>query len=145
MPKLLRIVQREQCIGCYSCMYACSRTWKNTIGVEDAALKIRPYSGVEGAYSIRVCYGCTDPDCARACPTQALTLRKGGGVIFDASLCSHCGLCVSACIPSALQWDTDERTPIVCHHCGVCVTFCPNQVLSMEEIPEKKVIGEAKE
>jgi Fe-S-cluster-containing dehydrogenase component len=135
--KLLRIVQREQCIGCFSCMMACARTWKNTIGVENAALRVRAYNGIEGAFSIRACYGCLDPDCARACPTSALSPRKGGGVSFDVTLCNHCGACITACVPSALQWDDDLKCPIVCHQCGVCVTFCPNSVLAMVDVGEE--------
>jgi len=136
IAKLLRIVQREQCIGCGSCMMACSRTWKNMIGVEKAALKVRAYNGIEGAFSIRACYGCMDPDCARACPTGALTPRKGGGVQLNESLCTHCGLCIEACAPSALQWDFSDQCPLPCHHCGVCVSFCPNHVLEMVEVDQ---------
>lgn len=136
MGKLLRVINREQCIGCYSCMYACSRTWFQAITVEKAALRVKNYAGVEGAFSIRPCYGCADPDCARACPTSALTPRPGGGVNFDSSKCSHCGSCVDACIPEALQWDHEKKSPIVCHQCGVCVQFCPNDVIAMVEIPQ---------
>ena len=129
--KLLRVIQREQCIGCLSCMYSCSRAWFAALTLEKAALRIRNYAGVEGAFSIRVCYGCLDPDCAGACPTQALTLRPGGGVRFDPITCTSCGNCVKACVPKALQWDVEHKQPIVCRHCGICVQFCPNGVIGM--------------
>jgi len=134
MGKLLRVINREQCIGCYSCMFACSRTWFKAITMEMAALRVRNYAGVEGAFSIRPCYGCADPDCVRACPTQALSPRPGGGVKLDETKCTHCGACRDACIPNALQWDAERKMPIVCHQCGVCVQFCPNDVISMSEI-----------
>ena len=134
MSKLLRVLNREQCIGCYSCMFACSRTWFQAITVEKAALRVKNYAGVEGAFSIRPCYGCLDPDCARACPTQALTPRTGGGVELNADACTNCGLCIEACVSNALQWDHETRRPIVCHQCGVCVQFCPNGVIGMVDV-----------
>ncbi|MBF0498826.1 MAG: 4Fe-4S dicluster domain-containing protein [Candidatus Riflebacteria bacterium] len=133
MSKLLRVLQREQCIGCLSCMLACSRSWFAALTVEKAALRIRNYAGVEGAFSIRACYGCLEPDCARACPTGALSNRSGGGVILDVKKCDNCGDCVKACVPKALQWDVEARQPIPCRHCGICTGFCPNAVIGMTD------------
>lgn len=137
MGKLLRVINREQCIGCYSCMFACSRTWFKIISIEKAALRVKNYAGIEGAFSIRPCYGCFDPDCATACPTQALTPRKGGGVQFDEKKCKSCEDCRKACVPDALQWDSERKMPVVCHQCGVCVQFCPNDVIAMSEISQE--------
>ncbi len=138
MSRLLRVIAREQCIGCYSCMFACSRTWFKAMTIEKAAMRVKNYPGAEGAFSIRPCYGCEDPDCARACPTQALTLREGGGVKFDKEKCTSCKLCVEACIANALQWDHQAGMPMVCHQCGICVKFCPNQVIDMVEIDRSR-------
>lgn len=136
MAKLMRVINRQQCIGCYSCMFACSRTWKNAITVEKAALRVKNYPGVEGAFSVRICYGCIQPDCAAVCPTDALTPRDGGGVTFDSSKCINCGECIKACVPGALQWDTEKKIPLVCRHCGICADYCPNNVLSLVEVEE---------
>jgi anaerobic carbon-monoxide dehydrogenase iron sulfur subunit len=131
--KLMKVVHRDQCIGCLSCMLACARQWEKVIGVERAALGVDIYPGVEGAFSIRLCYGCLEPDCAEVCPTGALRPRKGGGVALEASLCIHCGKCVDACVPSALMWNDEKKEPIPCRHCGLCGTFCPNGVLELKE------------
>ena len=133
MAKIMKVQKREQCIGCYSCMLACSRYWENTITVEKARLIVNNYTGVEGAFSIRLCYACLDPDCANACPTQALILRDGGGVVLQEELCIHCQKCISACVPEALIWDKHKLIPLPCKHCGICGTFCPNQVLGLVE------------
>lgn len=133
MGKLLRVVNREQCIGCYSCMYACARTWYGVISPEQAALRVKVYAGMEGAFSVRPCYGCADPDCARACPSAALTPRAGGGVNYKAAACTHCGACVAACVPKAMQWDHARREPMHCRQCGICTQFCPNNVIAMVE------------
>ncbi len=127
----LSVVNREQCIGCFSCMFACSRAFHNAITTEKAALRVRVYDGVEGAFSIRVCDACKDPDCADACPTGALVPRKQGGVKLNESLCQHCGECVKACTIRALQWDHENKVPIPCRHCGICVKYCPNGVIAM--------------
>lgn len=115
-------------------MFACSRTFHHALTTEKAALRVRVYDGVEGAFSIRVCNACIDPDCARACPTGALTPVKNGGVKLDESKCIHCGECIKACIISSLQWDREKETPIPCRHCGICVRYCPNNVLGMVEM-----------
>jgi Fe-S-cluster-containing dehydrogenase component len=114
-------------------MLACSRTFFQAITTEKAALRIRVYSGAEGAFSIRTCSACQDPDCARVCPTGALSLRPGGGVKLDEKLCSHCGRCIRACTIASLQWDRESKLPIPCRHCGTCVKYCPNEVIGMTE------------
>jgi anaerobic carbon-monoxide dehydrogenase iron sulfur subunit len=133
MSKLIKVVRRDQCIGCLQCMLACARQWEKLISVEKAALSVDMYPGAEGSFSIRLCYGCLEPDCAEACPVQALLPRTGGGVTLNPSLCIHCGKCVSACVPTALMWDQEKKQPIPCKHCGVCAFYCPNQVLELQE------------
>lgn len=133
MVKALKVVNREQCIGCYSCMYACSRMLRNFGGTHKAALRVKSYSGSEGTFSVRVCAGCLKPDCAEACPTGALSAAEGGGVRFKKEKCSHCKRCVSACKIAALQWDVTEKIPLPCIQCGQCAKYCPNQVLALIE------------
>jgi len=133
MGRRLSVINREQCIGCFSCMFACSRTFYNAITTEKAALRVRIYSGVEGAFSIRVCEACDKPDCAAACPTGALVKREDGGVKLDESLCKHCMRCVRACTIASLQWDRERKVPIPCRQCGICVKYCPNEVICMTE------------
>ncbi len=134
--KYLRVINRDQCIGCFSCMYACSRMVRNAAGSGKAALRVKAYAGVEGAFSIRVCARCADPDCAKACPTEALTVAPGGGVRLNKALCVSCRLCVEACAIHALQWDEEERQPLPCIFCGQCVAHCPNNVIAMAAEPE---------
>ncbi len=134
MPvKVLRVVNRDRCIGCLSCMYACSRQVRQVGGTGKSAMRVRAYSGTEGTFSIRVCARCLEPDCAEACPTGALKAAPGGGVRLDRDTCSSCGACVKACTIAALQWDEEERVPIPCIHCGQCVKYCPNGVIDMVE------------
>ena len=133
--KTLKIVGRDRCIGCFSCMYACSRILRRHGGTNKSALRIRQYAGVEGVFSLRVCSRCEIPDCIEPCPTGALAAARGGGVRLKPDLCAHCRKCIQACGIAALQWDEVEKLPIPCIHCGQCVKYCPNGVLAIVERP----------
>jgi len=129
--KALKVVNRDRCIGCFSCMYACSRVLHQHGGTNKSALRVRHYTGVEGAFSLRVCSRCETPDCAAVCSQEALLAARGGGVRLKPALCNHCRKCVRACGISAMQWDEAEKLPIPCIHCGQCVKYCPNEVLAL--------------
>jgi len=131
--KVLAVKNRDRCIGCFSCMYACSRMLRAHGGIEKAALRVQAYTGAEGAFSLRVCARCKDPGCLASCPNKALTHAPGGGVRVKKDLCVHCQKCVDSCKISALQWDSAERVPLPCLHCGQCVKYCPNSVIVMSE------------
>ena len=136
--KVLKVVNRDRCIGCFSCMYACSRILRRHGSTNKAALRIRYYAGVEGAFSLRVCSRCETPDCVDPCTTGALFTARGGGVRLKADLCTHCRKCVRACGIGALQWNESEKLPIPCIQCGHCVKYCPNEVLGLIE----RTVGE---
>lgn len=132
--KILNVAARERCIGCYSCMYACSRVLGKSSSCAKAALRVAAYAGVEGAFSIRVCSRCADPDCVKACPSGALAEANGGGArIVKKDLCVSCGACVKACAIHAMQWNEADKKPIPCVQCGTCVKYCPNNVLALKE------------
>ena len=143
--KYLKVANRDQCIGCFSCMYACSRMLRAHGGTEKAALRVRSYAGVEGAFSLRVCARCEceKPECSAACPKGALPVAPGGGVRLKRELCINCRRCVKACKISALQWDWEEKIPIPCVHCGLCVKYCPNGVIALAERKSQKPEAEA--
>ena len=136
--KVLKVVDRDHCIGCFSCMYACSRILRRHGGTNKAALRIRNYTGVEGAFSLRVCSRCETPDCVAVCSQNALFTARGGGVRLKADLCNHCRKCVRACGIAALQWDEAGKQPIPCIQCGQCVKYCPNGVLALVERPVRE-------
>ena len=133
--KILRVVARDQCIGCFCCMYACSRILRRNASSAKAAMRVTSYVGAEGSFSIRACSRCEDPDCVKACPTGAIKAANGGGVRFaDKKSCTSCKSCVNACIMQALQWDEESACPIPCVQCGQCVKFCPNGVIGLESL-----------
>jgi Fe-S-cluster-containing hydrogenase component 2 len=72
-----------------------------------------------------------------ACPTGALTQRKGGGVKVKKDLCIRCKECVQACPVDAVALDHDDR-PYICIHCGRCIPFCPHHCLELVDTDEEE-------
>jgi Fe-S-cluster-containing dehydrogenase component len=84
-------------------------------------------------FTVVVCRACEDPPCLKACPTDALRLRKGGGVLLDPDRCLGCGRCREACLIKAVFWTEELNKPLICIHCGTCSKFCPYGVLKLME------------
>ncbi|MEM0018132.1 MAG: 4Fe-4S binding protein [Candidatus Korarchaeum sp.] len=124
----LEVIDPDLCVGCMSCMFACSRRFGDS-GLNYSAIRIRSVGGVERGFTVVVCRACDAPSCVKVCPTSALKLRGGGGVTLDSRLCIGCGYCVQACPFGAVFWDEVEGKPIICTHCGYCVDFCPYGVI----------------
>jgi Fe-S-cluster-containing dehydrogenase component len=140
MAKRLKVANPARCIGCYSCMMACARTWYDTISLKNSCINIQTRGGIETDYVQVVCHACVDPPCMRACPVGALIKRVGGGVRVDKAICKGCGECVEACIVGAIHLDAEEKA-VICRHCGACTKFCPHDVLEMIEVEDS---GETK-
>ncbi|MEM3493874.1 MAG: 4Fe-4S binding protein [Thermoplasmata archaeon] len=132
MPKRLVIVDAQRCVGCQMCMFACTRKYGYG-GTGKSAILVRSVGGMEHGFSVIVCRACTEPACAKVCPTGALRNREGGGVSLDREKCIGCGFCAQACTFGAIFWDNETNKPEICIYCGYCVNYCPHGVLAMEE------------
>ncbi len=145
MAKRLALLDKERCVGCQSCMFACARR-PGVGGLAATSIWVRSAGGVRKGYVVIVCRACTDPPCALVCPTDALQLRPGGGVRLKAELCIGCRNCVEECVFGAVNWDSEQNKPEICVHCGYCVPYCPYDVLAMEELaPLAGAFGDAPE
>ena len=131
--KQIKVIDSERCVGCQLCMFACNRRFGSG-GLAKSSIRVRSAGGVERGFVVIVCRASEDPPCAKTCPTEALKLRKGGGVLLDPKKCIGCGRCREACPIGAIFWDYENNKPDVCNHCGYCVNYCPHEVLGMEEV-----------
>jgi carbon-monoxide dehydrogenase iron sulfur subunit len=70
----LEIIDTERCVGCQSCMFACTRQ-QGEGGLNRSCIGVRSLGGMERGFTVVVCRACGDPPCAEVCPTGALILR----------------------------------------------------------------------
>lgn len=137
----LAVLDTEKCVGCQNCMFACSRR-HNEAGLAKTCIGVRSAGGMEKGFTVIVCRACDDPPCARVCPTGALHLRDGGGVILDTENCIGCGKCLDSCLIGAIFWDDEIGKPMICIHCGFCAKYCPHGVLGLDRRGCEKVAAE---
>ena len=136
MSKILRARDMSKCIGCFTCMNVCAAFNHKDHSLKKSCIHIKTSGGLEGRFVCSVCLACIEPVCKEVCPTEALALHKGGGVILNEDLCIGCKRCVRACTIMAVGYDEDTSKPIICRHCGICAQYCPHNCLTMEEVPQ---------
>ena len=127
------MIDSETCVGCYSCVLACTRRFAE-VGFGKSTIHVRSVGGIERGHTVIVCRACEDPPCAKACPEGALKVREGGGVTLDASRCTGWKHCVDACPFGAIFWDEESNKPMICVYCGYCAEYCPYGVITLEEV-----------
>lgn len=135
--------QTEACIGCHACEVQC-KSGKNlscgprlceivTVGPEWVGNQPRT------VHTFLSCLHCTEPVCMAACPTGAIQMRPGDGIVFiQEDLCVGCRLCISACPWGACQWNPETKKVVKCDLCmdrldagllPLCVGICPTGCL----------------
>ena len=134
MSKVLKSEHMNKCIGCFTCQRVCAGMNHNSYSDAESAIKVRTLGGLSSKFFATHCLACDKQRaCAAACPTGALTERKGGGVLLNEKLCIKCRKCANACIVKAVYFVGENTVPIICKHCGICVKYCPHNCLTMEE------------
>jgi Fe-S-cluster-containing dehydrogenase component len=130
-------VDPSRCIGCKSCVEACSEcdTHKGESMIH--------LEYVDRARSVQtvpvVCMHCEQPTCAEVCPADAIK-RTADGVVQSARKprCIACGNCVVACPFGVPELYLDRQLMMKCDMCydrtsagkkPMCATVCPSQAL----------------
>jgi Fe-S-cluster-containing dehydrogenase component len=130
-------IDPNRCIGCQSCVQACSECDTHR-GHSMIHLEY-----VERASSVQtvpvVCMHCEQPTCAEVCPADAIK-RTADGVVQSARKprCIACGNCVLACPFGVPELYEGPEIMMKCDMCydrtsagkkPMCATVCPSQAL----------------
>lgn len=148
-------VDTSKCTGCKTCQVSCKDEKELDIGPKFR--RIYEYTGGDWVKSDNVwiqnifnyyislaCNHCTNPICAKVCPTGAMHKRlEDGLVIVDQSVCIGCRNCESACPYGAPQFDSHKKVMSKCDGCymrveqglkPVCIESCPQRALDFDQI-----------
>lgn len=131
----IRLEHPERCLGCYSCVFACSLELFNEISATRTAITIKPCS-VGDVFTVNFCTACEDPPCVKSCKPRALQQDSEGKLeLVKPSECDKCETfdCIKACTIGALLIDPETNKPIMCTQCGKCAEICPHEVIAYEE------------
>jgi carbon-monoxide dehydrogenase iron sulfur subunit len=132
----IEVESSSRCIGCYNCLYACSRHLFNSVDHTRTAVFVRPEKSLSNRFNVIACRFCKSPECVSACPHDALQKLPEGGITLISSRCKGCSTfdCVKACMLNALIIDRKNLIPIICDKCGDCAKYCPHNVFKYGEV-----------
>ncbi|NLY77065.1 MAG: 4Fe-4S dicluster domain-containing protein [Tissierellia bacterium] len=127
----------EKCIGCRICELVCTFSKYDDFNPKDAAIRVMPFDE-EGLQVPLACIQCDEPECAAACPVDALVKNKETEVVeYNRDLCIDCKLCVDACPYDSITYSERLSRIIKCDLCGgdpECVKLCPSGALEFKEL-----------
>jgi protein NrfC len=154
------------CLGCQSCMFACSMTHEGVANPSLSRIQIirDAPSFTKYPYDIvmSVCRQCVSPLCVQNCPTGACHVDEANGNVrmIDQSKCIGCKRCINFCPqrPHRTIWDSSKRKSTKCDLCAdapywseeggpggkqACVETCPVKALKLvHEAPSQlDVVG----
>jgi protein NrfC len=154
------------CLGCQSCMFACSMTQEGEANPSLSRIQIirdapsftkYPYDVV-----MSVCRQCILPLCVQNCPTGACHVDEVNGNVrmIDQSKCIGCRRCINSCPqrPHRTVWNPVKKKSTKCDLCAnaafwskqggpggkqACVENCPVKALKLvkETPPQMDVAG----
>jgi protein NrfC len=146
------------CLGCQSCMYACSLTHEGVAYPSLSRIQIirDAPSFTKYPYDIvmSICRQCVTPQCVQNCPTGACHVDTENGNVrrIDPDECVGCGQCIESCPqrPHRTVWNPEKEISTKCDLCvdtphwskqggpdghQACVDICPVQALKLVSEP----------
>jgi Fe-S-cluster-containing dehydrogenase component len=149
------LVDTTRCIGCRECEAACAAAKglpapdlgpaarENIRSTGPSALTVVNRQATDGGYMFvkDQCMHCNQPACASACLTKALLKTEEGPVIWRASKCMGCRMCMVSCPFGVPKFEYDSANPkiVKCDLCWerleaggkpACVEACPAGALT---------------
>lgn len=87
-------VAPQRCIGCGTCLLACSEAHKQAGRQDMPRLNLIKTRDVSAVVS---CHHCVSAPCQKVCPVDAIRQSEDGCVVVDEKRCIGCKLCAIAC------------------------------------------------
>lgn len=114
------------CLGCQSCMFACSLTHEGVANPSLSRIQIvrDAPSFTKYPYDIvmSVCRQCVTPICVQNCPTGACHVDKANGNVrrIDQEKCVGCKTCINSCPqrPHRTIWNSAKNKSTKCDLCS---------------------------
>jgi protein NrfC len=154
------------CLGCQSCMFACSMTHEGEANLSLSRIQIirDAPSFTKYPYDIvmSVCRQCVTPLCVQNCPTGACHVDEANGNVrrIDQSKCIGCRRCINSCPqrPHRTIWSSAKKKSTKCDLCSdapywsqkggpggkqACIDTCAAKALKLvnEPPPQMDVAG----
>jgi protein NrfC len=150
------------CLGCQSCMFACSMTHEGEANPSVSRIQIirDAPSFTKYPYDIvmSVCRQCVTPLCVQNCPTGACHVDAANGNVrrIDEAKCIGCKRCIDSCPqrPHRTVWNPAKKKSTKCDLCTqapywsrqrspsgyqACVEICPAKALKLVKEPPSQI------
>jgi len=139
MSKLV-MIDYEKCVGCTTCMQACSAKHAGMVSTRLSRLDVIKFEMGIGTVPV-VCAQCESAPCKAICPVKAVFRDETvGRVMVDYDKCIGCRMCVAVCPFGCMSFDSVDRKVFKCDLCDgdpFCVRFCQHGALEYVEAGER--------
>ena len=135
MEKVL-IIDMNKCVGCGSCMLACSLANYGEFNPRKSRIQIHKNENHSIATPI-ICEQCEKAPCVETCPTAAIARDPVNELVkIDPDTCIGCGKCIDVCPDCGIVIDYERNIAIICNLCEgdpECAKVC-NPIKAIEFI-----------
>ena len=154
------VFDSRKCIGCTTCMMACSLTHYGEQNLSLSRIQIiqDSFGKFPNDLSVNPCRQCVEPVCVRYCPVGAAHADTANGNVrvIDEQKCIGCRMCLKMCPqqPRRTVWNSKAGKSTKCDQCintpywnekggpggkQACIEICPMRALKfVTEAPDQE-------
>jgi len=131
----------DLCRDCQACVLGCSLYHEAQCSTSLARLVVSK-DMARYEFRISICQHCDHPDCALACPAEAILVDDRGVAIILDDACTRCGACEASCPHGAIFYNMAQDRYLKCDLCAghaggpVCVALCPVGALALIDVKD---------